>query len=220
MKAEKTFYEEILPSDGQLLVFDIGANRGHTTRHFLDMDHKVIAVEPEIKNFNILERRYKSNENVVLVKKAVSDKTGTKNLFIEQGDSLHTFSDKWKETAVKRFDFPVSYISTKEVDCTTLDQLIELYGSPDVIKIDVEGHEQEVIAGLSKKVNMIIFECNLPDFGSETMKCIDLIKALGNYRIDTYHDNRKLEIGINELVNEKRRMSLELVCELLNDHQL
>lgn len=41
---------------------------------------------------------------------------------------------------------------------TSLDQLIEIYGVPSFIKIDVEGHELEVIKSLTKYSGTIAFE--------------------------------------------------------------
>lgn len=45
-----------------------------------------------------------------------------------------------------------------KVSTTTLDSLISKEGTPDLIKIDVEGYEHKVIKGLTKKANKICFE--------------------------------------------------------------
>lgn len=50
---------------------------------------------------------------------------------------------------------PVSGI---RVPSTTLDEIVEQHGSPDLIKIDVEGYEYEVLKGLSTRQNKICFE--------------------------------------------------------------
>ena len=49
-------------------------------------------------------------------------------------------------------------IKTINVPCFTLNYLIEKYGTPKHIKIDVEGHEYEVLCGLSKRICPIQFE--------------------------------------------------------------
>jgi hypothetical protein len=45
-----------------------------------------------------------------------------------------------------------------EVPVTTLDALIDAHGVPSFIKIDVEGFEGEVLAGLTKPVTALSFE--------------------------------------------------------------
>ena len=44
------------------------------------------------------------------------------------------------------------------VPCTTLDCLIEEYGRPDYIKLDIEGAELDALAGLSSRVDLISLE--------------------------------------------------------------
>jgi FkbM family methyltransferase len=45
-----------------------------------------------------------------------------------------------------------------QVQTLTLDKMIVSYGTPDMIKVDVEGYEYEVFKGLTKKQNKICFE--------------------------------------------------------------
>ncbi len=46
----------------------------------------------------------------------------------------------------------------QKIEITTLDLLIQQYGRPKLLKIDVEGYESEVIKGLSESVPIIYFE--------------------------------------------------------------
>ena len=48
----------------------------------------------------------------------------------------------------------------KEIICkkTTIDKLIEKYGKPNLIKIDVEGGEYSCILSLTQKVDLLCFE--------------------------------------------------------------
>jgi hypothetical protein len=45
-----------------------------------------------------------------------------------------------------------------KVQSITVDSMIERYGMPDLIKIDVEGYEYNVLSGLTQKANHICFE--------------------------------------------------------------
>ena len=66
-----------------------------------------------------------------------------------------------------------------------MDDAIAQYGKPAYIKIDVEGHELEVVKGLSQAVPLLSIEANLPEFLNET---IEIIKHLQNLnRATTYN---------------------------------
>ena len=58
------------------------------------------------------------------------------------------FIDKVSNGRFKDYVWDKSY----EVPVDTLDNMIEKYGTPKFIKIDVEGYEYEVLQGLTKKV--------------------------------------------------------------------
>lgn len=65
-----------------------------------------------------------------------------------------------------------------DVAVVSLDNLITRFGRPDYIKIDVEGYETSVLAGLSEPICLISFEANLPDFEMETIDCIERLAQI------------------------------------------
>jgi hypothetical protein len=66
------------------------------------------------------------------------------------------------------------------ISLTTLDQLIDQYGTPAFIKIDVEGYELSVLKGLSQKVPYLSFECLLPDYKTPLLGCLQHLYQLDN----------------------------------------
>ena len=107
----------------------------------------------------------------------------------------------------------------------TLDQLIALYGVPDFIKIDVEGFESEVIAGLSRPINFISFEFT-PESINSTFKCIRHLESLGkvifNYSLDESMqlelDNYVTASEIKAILNSYRRDNMgfgDVYCQFI-----
>ena len=80
-----------------------------------------------------------------------------------------------------------------EVEVVTLDDLIEKYGMPVFIKIDVEDYEAEVLKGLSHPIKAISFEFFnwTPE---RTRECLELIDRLGNYKYNlSVGENQRFE---------------------------
>ncbi len=70
-----------------------------------------------------------------------------------------------------------------EIDTTTLDRLIEQFGVPAFVKIDVEGSEPAVLAGLGRPVPALSFEY-LPRALQEIQMCLTRLIALGPYQFN------------------------------------
>jgi hypothetical protein len=77
----------------------------------------------------------------------------------------------------------VDWGRTEEVEVTTLDALIAEHGMPRFVKIDVEGHEVEVLAGLSQPVPALSFEWT-PELYEQARDCIGRLMELGDYEFN------------------------------------
>lgn len=146
-----------------MLIFDIGCNKGDFYEVALSKhrDCKVIAVDANPQFIYETHR-----ENLKLVHAAVSNQKDVEiEFFIDDRQTgVSTASEKWMKES--RFSKGNKYLRPNNSNwdkkivakTTTLDNLIEEYGKPDLIKIDVEGLEPQVIEGLSQKVGKICFE--------------------------------------------------------------
>ena len=67
--------------------------------------------------------------------------------------------------------------------CTTLDALIAEHGQPAFAKIDVEGFEATVLAGLSRPLPALSFEFTTIQ-RDVALACLARLAALGRYGFD------------------------------------
>lgn len=187
---ELNFYRDLL-EDFQKgdIVFDIGANVGDKTDLFLRLGAEVLAVEPDDICRNILKGKFLTYrlrpKPLALLGKAVSDTVAIKTMWIDgPGSALNTLSNKWVDTLKgnkARFEHTrcrFEFQQHRELETTTLDELILAHGVPFFVKIDVEGHEASVLRGLHRPVPYISFEVNLPEFRPEGHECIHLLSQL------------------------------------------
>lgn len=140
-----------------MLAFDIGANSGEWTLAALAKGYRVIAIEPAPRVFKRLVGNYIYNPNVTPLKFAVSGSDYARIEFYEaEEDGLSTINPHWlTDESMPYAGKPYRTIAATSI---TIDKLAELYGVPDLIKIDVEGAEWSVFKGLSSKMGTIAFE--------------------------------------------------------------
>lgn len=180
------FYNNTIGKADGALIFDIGANLGHKTQLFLKLGARVVSVEPDTQNQRILRQSFHdfrlSKKPVVIVGKAVSDRTGTETMWIDEpGSALNTLSPKWVDALRHdngRFGRDRDFHQHRVVETTTIEELCKEYGIPYYIKIDVEGHEARVLSGMKSAVPFVSFEINLPEFLPEGLQCVDYLDAL------------------------------------------
>ncbi|MBP1464218.1 FkbM family methyltransferase [Candidatus Chloroploca sp. M-50] len=154
------FYSQFIPCNG--LCFDIGANVGHRTACFLRLQAQVVAVEPLAEQAAVLYRRWSANPKLTVLEAALGSCETTAILRVCTPSSFSSLSAPWLEITDRTARFPSrKVVEDRLVPVTTLDKLIDRFGVPDFIKIDVEGGELEVLGGLSRLVPALSFEYHL-----------------------------------------------------------
>jgi len=206
------FYSKFV-SEGDLC-FDIGANLGNRTKVFLKLGATVVAVEPQDNCMRNLQRKYGKNSKVILVHKALGSKEGEGNLILSNSHTVSSMSKEWIN-CVRNSDMFFTSTSAFQwnenvtVPVTTLDKLIETYGSPAMCKIDVEGFEREVIKGLSRSIKMISFEFTpTPKLIDLTIESIKHLSTIGNVQFN-YSFSESMVLALEEWVDTRK------ICDIL-----
>ena len=144
---EDEIIDRFSPKQGDIVV-DIGAHMGRYTiisSKRIGPHGKVIAIEAEPFNFEILSRNIKLNQlsNILALNYAVYSKETRVKLYLPGRESGYTI---FNTTISNRSKSGQKFV---EVRANTLDNLLQQNGITEVnwIKIDVEGAEFEVLKG-------------------------------------------------------------------------
>jgi FkbM family methyltransferase len=176
--AKRTLYRRFIqPGD---LVFDIGAHVGDRIATFRRLGARVVAVEPQPALVTTLKMLYGRKRNVTIVPVAVGRSPGTIAMKINvDNPTVSTVSEAFIDAARGAIGWEEQiWEQTVDVPMTTLDALIAAHGKPSFIKIDVEGYEEEVLAGLSQPVKALSFEFTTIQ-RDMARACVERCAALG-----------------------------------------
>ena len=148
------------------IFFDIGAHKGKYTDLLFEEYNikKAYLLEPQVKMYNFIKEKYKDNNFINVYNQGVSNKTENVLFYINK----HNLT-----SSIKRLNPKNKYLNLKsKLFSTNLDGMIENnlniktikleefflennILNIDLIKIDTEGHEYEVLAGLEGKIKFI-----------------------------------------------------------------
>jgi len=152
----RRFRSLVRPGD---TVVDIGGHIGYFTLLFSDLvgpTGRVLVFEPSPPNLRYLHRNVGGLSNVTVKEMALCDRDGTAEFFVEDltGQNCTLVPDY----TIYQNNVDASGIApgmtTIRVPCGTLDGVLAVeQAMPSVIKIDAEGGELEILAGMSKALS-------------------------------------------------------------------
>ena len=174
----RNLYATFLTSAGDVY-FDVGANYGNRIAPLMGMGIKVIAVEPQEKCIRFLKAKY--GDKITIVPKGLGASEGVETLYISNAHTISSFSKDWIKATQESGRFSqYNWNKEQKIEMTTLDVLVDIYGRPKFIKIDVEGFEYEVLKGLSSPVAAVSFEYTVPEKLQSVSDCINRIVEISN----------------------------------------
>lgn len=162
------------------LVFDIGAHVGDRIGSFRRLGARVVAVEPQPLCVRALDALYGDDDQVTLVGAACGAEAGRVRLYVNSANpTVSTASPQFVRAADgaggwegQRWDREV------DVPMVTVDALVAEHGVPAFAKIDVEGFEDAVLAGLSRPLPALSFEFTTVE-RDVSLRCLERTTALG-----------------------------------------
>jgi FkbM family methyltransferase len=162
------------------LVFDVGAHVGDRTASFRRLGARVVALEPQPGAARALRLIHGRDPGVTLVEAAVADAEGVTRLHLNLANPTVSTTEVDFIAAASGAPGWQGQVWGGEVAAptVTLDALVAHHGRPDFVKIDVEGAEDRVLAGLSRPVPSLSFEATTIR-RDVALRCLDRLAALG-----------------------------------------
>lgn len=174
-------FSKLKNNQDELIIFDIGANKGEYSRMVQDRNKekkvKIFAFEPGLKAFADLEKQ-PFQKDAVLLNLACGSKNGF-GLFHDNKDTA--FSSLYL-TGSKR----------SKVKMVKLDTIVKQYKikSIDLLKLDTEGSEKDILLGAAeliknKRVSILQFEFNSMNIVSKSFfkDFLGLLNGYSLYRL-------------------------------------
>lgn len=164
------FYAGLLrPGD---LAIDVGAHVGHRSRAMARAGARVVAMEPQAAFATFLRATLPAG--ITLIEAAAGASETTAEMAVSPvHPTVSSIAPRFASSAAALPGFGhVRWSARQPVAVTTLDAVIARHGPPAFIKIDVEGFEAEVLAGLTAPVPLIAFEV-LPGLPALARACLD-----------------------------------------------
>jgi len=162
------------------LAFDVGCHVGDRAASFLRVGARVVAVEPQPRLARALRFMFGRNPGFSLIQALIGASEGSGVLRLNSANPTVASASAEFIAAAKGAPGWEDQVWDAELPLPriTVDALIATHGMPDFVKIDVEGWEAEVLAGLSNAPRALSFEFTTIQRGVGEA-CISRLTALG-----------------------------------------
>jgi len=214
------FLKKLKPNYKCLNFIDVGANIGNHSIFLSKYFKKVYAIEANIISFNVLKLNVKDIKNIKVFNCAATNKNT--NVYLRNKPNNISGSNIEKKNQKK-------FIKVKG---RSLDSLFKNQKNISLIKIDVEGHEYEVIKGarniILKNNPIIIFEHHLQNFKNNQSFTVNFLKKNGYkkfalikpFYMISIHDNiaQRIIKNIKQLLLLRMKYIVEINTNLKPDY--
>jgi FkbM family methyltransferase len=167
------------------LIFDVGLHKAEDTALYLAKGFRVVAVEANADLCKQARGRFASEVDsgqLTIVHAAVAPQAGPVKFFGNALTEWGTTVPSWAERNATQFDSPVT--ETYEVPGIMFRTLLETYGTPHYLKVDIEGADLlclEALRGWSTSPRFVSIESEKRSWPA-LVKEFDLLSELGYQR--------------------------------------
>lgn len=200
------------------LIFDLGCYTLDSTNKYLNDNYKVIAVDADKENIDLVNERYKNfveNQQLITINKAITLESGDLVDFYIQ-PNMKVWSSLNKNIAERT----QSSIKTT-IETTTLKDLINEFGTPWYCKIDIEGADILALISLedSEKEKLPkIISCETECLGvGETTEGLDVVNQLYKLGYTKFLLKKQPIRTVFSIENNNEWYSFEEIVEQLVD---
>jgi FkbM family methyltransferase len=189
------------------LAFDIGSHVGDRIASFRRLGARVLALEPQPDCARVIRALFGADPGVELVEAACGPEPGRLVLHVNSANPTVTTASRDFVEAAEGAGGWEGQVWDRElaVPVTTLDALVAAHGMPAFVKIDVEGFEAQVLAGLSRPLPALSFELTTIQ-RDVAYACLERLARLGHYRFDiALGESQALHFGTPVAAAEMRR---------------
>lgn len=150
------------PGQNNLLI-DVGGNSGYWCRSFLEFfpNTSVVAFEPLKQEFEKYELRFQNTDNIEVHNVGLSDKKEQLEIRVAELSSHSSLHDY----AIAQPGLQIKFEGTQTAYLDTLDsfELGAISADRKLLKIDVQGHELNVLHGAADTlphIDIVLIECS------------------------------------------------------------
>jgi FkbM family methyltransferase len=179
VESEKVAFDLLPEGKDTYFIFDVGANKGlylnMACRQMKGKNFEIHAFEPGKYTFEELKNNSPDGKNIRLINKGLGASEGHFSLhYNEKGSGLASLTKR-------RLDhYNIAFDISEKVEVTTLDMYCKENSIKNIslLKIDVEGHELDVLKGAAKMFENNAIDIVAFEFGGT---CIDTRIFLQDY---------------------------------------
>lgn len=144
-------YNLIIQSGKIPLIIDCGSNIGLSSIYFAELfpEAKIVSIEPEINNFNLMKKNCKKLKNIIFLNAAIGSEKGFVSIANSQADN-NAF-----KTVISESINSIELVSINDILIQNNTNV------PFIVKIDIEGFENNLFeknTSWVKKTPLIIIE--------------------------------------------------------------